>query len=252
MGVEQIMDPNVFVSSLIGEYGRELENLWKDLPGGMFNPLESLALYSLIRYSKPKSVLEVGSLLGKSTSIIQQALEYNESGRFTSCDLEGRSAMTRRNLNKLFPENNIIFLSGPIETHLSDIGETDFLFIDGPHDDSFMQWCIDNLVSKLKKKSWVLIHDINLSYNWNYRDTPKCETECLMRLEMEHKLPLQKAVWMEDWCLNHHLKELRNAVYADFPMVGKWGILDHPEGVSLSIWLKKDLDDKNISSDSNK
>lgn len=238
------MEPNEYLTKVICEYGREMENLWDKLPGGMFNPLESLALYGLIRQQKPRNLLEIGSLLGKSTSIIQQALEYNGTGILTSCDLEPRSVLTQRNVNKLYPDNKINFLQGPVESNIDKIGKLDFAFIDGPHSSEFMQWCIDNVVSRVEEGGLVLIHDINLSFNWNYRETPGCETECLMNLELQGKLPLRKFVWLEDWCLNHYLKDLRTVVFNDFPRVGGWGILNDPEMNSLSIWIKKGLNNE--------
>lgn len=235
------MEPNLALKQIIAEYGREMENLWNILPGGMFNPLESMALYSLIRHQRPKTILEVGSLLGRSTCIIQQAVEYNGNTNFFTCDLYEKSVLTKRNVDRIFPENKTVFLQHGIEQSLSDIpDDVDFIFLDGPHTYDFMVWCFENLLPKVITYGHVLIHDVNLSFDWNYRDTPGCETEYLISLKNDGKLPLIKMVWLEDWCLNHHFRELRNSLYDDFTIIGKWGILNPPEMNSLSIWVKTD------------
>lgn len=226
------------IQHLIAEYGRELEPLWSKLPGGMFDPMDSISLYSFIRHFKPDVIVEIGSLIGRSTSLIAQAMENNEKGKLYSFDLPEKSALAKRNVLKLFPNANIEFTPGLVQDNIDKIPDNiDVLFIDGPHQKEFMKWCFDNLLAKAKE--WVLIHDINLSYSWNYRETPGCETEYIIELLLAGKLPIDKVEWLEDWCLNHNYKETRNILYYDFPIIGEWGVLNRPNGASLSIWRKK-------------
>jgi predicted O-methyltransferase YrrM len=226
------------IREVISEYGREIENLWDKLPGGMFDPLDSLALYSTVRYIKPKVIVEIGSLIGKSTCLIAKAMENNECGKLYSFDLEDKSKLAKRNVSELFPEANIEFIPGTVQSNLdkmpNDIG---LLFIDGPHDKEFMKWCLDNLMDKTV--GLILIHDINLSYDWNYRRTPDSEADCLIELMVKDELPITKIEWMEDWCLNHNYKEARNVLCNDFPIIGEWGVLNRPNMAVLSIWKKK-------------
>lgn len=238
---EQKLTGDELMVSIMRNYGREILHLWDQLPGGMFDGLDAVALYSLIRGMKPKNILEIGSYLGRSTSLIQQAIEYNELGEFTSCDLKEQSKITQKHVRRLFPENKVKFLVGQIEDHVDEIGELDFLFIDGPHTAEFMEWCIQNLFPKVKNEGWVLIHDINMSFNGNWRVTPGTEAESLIKYLQEGKLPLNKVSWMEDFCLNHHFKAARNELSIDLPIIGEWGNLNPPNSGSLSIWIKKEV-----------
>ena len=166
---------DTYIAKIMNDYGRELIQLYPKLPGGMFDGLDSVALYSLIRAVKPEHILEIGSYIGRSTCIIAQALEYNEKGRLTTCDLEEQSEVTKKNVTKLFPNICLMiptnpnittpmkftFLKGKIENNLDKIEDIDFLFIDGPHTAEFMKWCHKNVFPKVKPGSFVCIHDIN-------------------------------------------------------------------------------------------
>lgn len=226
------------INAVIAEFGREMENLWKDLPGGMIDPLDSMALYSMIRFIKPKTILEIGSLLGKSTCIIAKAIENNECGKLYTCDIEDKSKLTKRNVLKLFPKSNIEFIPGNVESNLDKIPDVDMVFIDGPHNKNFMYWCLENIIPKVK--GYVLIHDVNMSYGGNIRSNGDSESDCILEVAAEEKLPFYKVAWMEDWCLNHNFKEQRNILYDDFPMIGKWGDLNRPSMAALSIWKMKE------------
>jgi len=222
------------------EYGREMENLWDKLPGGMFDPLDCLALYSMIRFARPKVILEIGSLLGRSSCIICHALEMNEEGKLITCDLEDKSKITKKNVTKLFPNSKTEFISGPIEDH--EVPECDMVFIDGPHTKEFMKWCIENVI--IKVRGFVLIHDMNISYNFNIRSNGDSEADYLLELAVKNKLPLLKVSFLEDWCLNHNFKEARNVLFNDFPIIGEWGIVNRPNAAGLSIWKKDEIKPK--------
>lgn len=80
--------------------------------------------------------------------------------------------------------------------------ELDFLFIDGNHDIVTTQWYTDNLFPKLKKGALVAIHDWaveEVNGEWRGKGDGGVggleETQYLMNLKKEGKLPLERLFW---------------------------------------------------------
>lgn len=101
-------------------------------------PVPARALYALVREFKPASVLELGTNVGISTAYLAAALRsLGGSGRITT--LEGspyRLRLARETHQRLGLEG-IGYRQGlfadTLEPALEEIGDTDFVFIDGHH-----------------------------------------------------------------------------------------------------------------------
>lgn len=173
----------------------------------------SAVMYSMIRHFKPVSALSIGTWLGGSVCVIMAALIKNDK-RFRYFASELLDDM-RENTKKHCIEKN-----GQAPTMIADITKNlsmlprkiDFLFHDSDHDRETTQWVVKNVFPKLKDGALVIFHDWAV-----YEEGDKWlgkgengiggwpETEYLLELHREGKLPLEKVYWNYRNPENHEL-----------------------------------------------
>ena len=163
--------------------------------------------YSLIRYFKPQNCFEVGTSMGHSTIFITDALLKNEKPfEFTSVEREpdlfkkAQSHLRQRH-KVLFP--HLILGDVAVDNILTYVPEElDFAFIDTDHDKESTEWYIQNIFPRLKRGALVAIHDFaveEIDGKWVGKGQNGTggleETQLLMDLHKEGKLPLKPLYW---------------------------------------------------------
>jgi predicted O-methyltransferase YrrM len=90
-------------------------------------------LYSLVRGTKAKTVVEFGTSFGISTVYLAAAVRDNGSGRIITTEFEsGKAAQAKKNLAAAGLDDLVEFRIGDaLETLAHVSGEVDFLFLDG-------------------------------------------------------------------------------------------------------------------------
>lgn len=148
-----------------------------DFQGGV-NPGDQKAIFFLIRYLKPKSVLEIGTHIGASTVNIASAINYNQD------ETNSKSILRTVDINdvncsskkywikygmKRSPGNMIEALNLPLSVDfitnnsIDYLNKTDdnydFIFLDGDHSAVTVYQEIPKALSKLNENGIILLHD---------------------------------------------------------------------------------------------
>ena len=150
---------------LLGElqpYARDLPE--SDFSNDYFSGLDAIVYYALIRYLKPRRIIEIGG--GYSTRIAGKALAANQSGRLTCIEpypeerLNG-SAFGVHLVTKRVEELDVSFFSA--------LEANDILFIDSSHTVKFgSDVCYEflEILPSLKRGVWVHVHDIFFPHDY--------------------------------------------------------------------------------------
>lgn len=157
---------------------QKLESLnFVDFTGGV-NQGDQRAIFYLIRYFKPKAVLEIGTHIGASTVNIASAMSINQNdistkSIFKTIDIRDvnstekkpwlKYGMTRSPINMIKEFNfssNVEFVKDISTDYLKNTLDTfDFIFLDGDHSPSTVYREIPMALDKLNKGGIILLHD---------------------------------------------------------------------------------------------
>jgi predicted O-methyltransferase YrrM len=144
----------------------------RDILGGV-NPGDRRAIYHLIGYFKPKSVLEIGTHIGASTTYIASALRrfVGPSARFTTADIVNVNGPTsawrdarlpappRNLLTRLGLEQFVSFKTAPSMEALRTENSYDLIFLDGDHSAKAVYCEIAASLKVLAADGLILLHD---------------------------------------------------------------------------------------------
>lgn len=131
-----------------------------------FESVDGEILYCMIRYFKPKRIIEIGS--GNSTYLSAQAILKNKEEDGTNCELIAVEPYPNKILEKGFPGFSKLIKNEVQEIPLSEfekLRENDILFIDSSHVlkiGSDVQYEYLEILPRLNKGVIVHIHDIFL------------------------------------------------------------------------------------------
>lgn len=145
-----------------------------EMTGGV-NPGDQRAIFSLIYHFKPETLLEVGTLIGCSTTNISLALRSvgNPNTKMTSVDINdvnspelklyeryGSAKPPRDLVAQLGYGDNVHFHT---QSSIDFLAETDkkfdFIFLDGSHDASIVYQEIPKALKCLNPNGVILLHD---------------------------------------------------------------------------------------------
>ncbi|CAN2050562.1 Class I SAM-dependent methyltransferase [Candidatus Magnetomoraceae bacterium gMMP-13] len=137
--------------------------------GPGYGYIEAQALHAIIRYYKPKRIIEVGS--GVSTWCILNALKFNKEEGNNDCLITCIEPYPSRKLKSLTEINLIEKAVQTVgyEDNFSDLGQNDFLFIDSSHTvkpGSDVNYLILEILPRLNAGVIVHFHDIYLPYDY--------------------------------------------------------------------------------------
>jgi O-antigen biosynthesis protein len=123
-------------------------------PGGSVWEVEGKLLYALVRALKPEVLVEIGSLVGCSTSHLALACCRNGQGKVYAVDPAADfSRLSPSLLPYIVPVKEDVFAWTPPEG-------IDFVFEDGAHTPGFTRESLKRLISALKPGAAVLCHDV--------------------------------------------------------------------------------------------
>lgn len=186
------------MQKLVEQYPLEIHGKWSP-NGGPYNTMydnrSAQINYAIIRHFKPKIVVEFGANLGRCTHDILLAMLDNGGGLLQSYELdENKRLIAEGLLNDIFGKK--IKLGGDI-TKAKDIpNNIDYLFIDNDHDMKITKWVFKTLIKKCRPGAIVAIHDLPLKGDFQKgKDGGFEETEYIIKLHNQGKLPLEKLYW---------------------------------------------------------
>jgi predicted O-methyltransferase YrrM len=135
------------------------------------NPGDRRVIYELVRQVRPAAVLEVGTWIGGSTTMLALALEKNGGGRITTVDIQdvnrpdgpwkqvGLARSPREGLG-LLGLDSVTFHQSSSLAFLRDAPERyDFIFLDGAHEADVVYQEIPAALKRLNPGGIVLLHD---------------------------------------------------------------------------------------------
>jgi predicted O-methyltransferase YrrM len=130
---------------------------------GQYDWLSGQLLYCLIRYLKPKRILEISPSSGYSTMFMALALKKNEGGLIFSYELDPKAAKSAAAIFNDYQVNNFVKL------HIGDAQKTSVLapndfnlyFLDSLHTETFARWFIETHVLKASRRDALFhMHDV--------------------------------------------------------------------------------------------
>ncbi len=148
-----------------------------DVKAGV-NVGDQKAIFFLIRYFKPKSVLEIGTHVGASTVNIASAINYNhqelnKNAIFKTVDIRNVNSISEKPwlkygmlkspsdmINELNGQSSVDFITNDSLDYFEKTKDTfDFIFLDGGHLPETVYQEIPRALSKLNEDGVILLHD---------------------------------------------------------------------------------------------
>jgi predicted O-methyltransferase YrrM len=132
--------------------------LFNEEPNGPVQREEALFLYSLLRVVRPKTVVEIGFLNGRSAHNFLRALDSD--GRLYSFDIDDRCA---ERAQRLFGHDSRFVFRTRSQTELTrddiDGREADFIFLDASHELISNQSAFERLLKMMSPTAILAVHD---------------------------------------------------------------------------------------------
>ncbi|MDP3920719.1 MAG: class I SAM-dependent methyltransferase [Candidatus Omnitrophota bacterium] len=132
------------------------------------HPKRGPFLFRLVRELQPMTILELGTGFGISTLYIAAASKLNGTGNITT--LEGASQpvrIARSNFEKAGLGGNITSIHGffqdTLDGILATLGEVDFVFIDGHHEEEPTLSYVHKILPRLSACGMIVLDDIDWS-----------------------------------------------------------------------------------------
>jgi hypothetical protein len=151
-----------FINNIALNYKKEYENIPYDDPGdgrffirnGYFEEVDSEVLYSIIRWLKPKRVIEIGA--GYSTMLARKAISLNGTGcRIISIDPDPRRSIEE--FSDKIIRLRVEFVSSRLFRFLEP---NDILFVDSSHCGRDVDFILFEILDAIRKEVYVHFHDI--------------------------------------------------------------------------------------------
>jgi predicted O-methyltransferase YrrM len=159
-----------FAESFTKDHARITELMpMRDIGGGV-NPGDRRAIYYLASHFKPRSVLEIGTHIGASTTYLASALNYF-GGHLTTVDVVdanapngpwnelGLAGPPSATLSSLGLAQTVTFRVEPAATALQRGERFDLIFLDGDHSALAVYREISHALRLLNPKGLILLHD---------------------------------------------------------------------------------------------
>jgi len=203
---------------------------------GYFESIDASILYSMVRYFKPKRILEIGS--GFSTYLSAQALTKNKENH-DECELTVIDPYPNATIRGGFPGLSRVILKEVQDVDLTEfekLNSNDILFIDSSHVLKLggdVQFLFLEVLPRLNKGVFVHFHDIFLPENypreWTLQKYMFWTEQYLLQAFLTFN-DAYKVVWAGNYIYRKFPEELKTA----FNLVWK------QKGIGPgSFWLKK-------------
>lgn len=171
------------------EVSQKVSSLRLAQNAGGINPGDQRAIYSLIKFLHPRSVLEIGTHIGASTTHIALALqklrmaEATFSPQLTTVDIRdvndvtaqpwlafGSTYSPQTMLKQLQCDDLVTFVTGDSIEYFKSCQQTfDFIFLDGDHSAPKVYQEVAAALTRLNEGGFILLHDYfpNLKPLWS-------------------------------------------------------------------------------------
>ena len=174
-GIELALDKQMYILEQLKTYKEECRllqsfaQITENGYGPGYGEVEAHLLHCMIRYLKPKSMIEVGS--GVSTYFTLQALRKNQQDDGQEFVMSCIEPYPANKLQRLAETNNLNLQVNEVQdipvTYFQQLDNNDILFIDSSHVskvDSDINYLYLEILPQLKKGVVVHIHDIPFPY----------------------------------------------------------------------------------------
>lgn len=120
--------------------------------------IEAELTYLRLREAAPRTVVEIGSLHGWSTTWILRALRDNGFGTLSTFDIVDGAV---RNVPADLAGDRWTFVQGDVRTTMSAFpDDIDYLFVDAAHTARFARWYLAEVFPLLRPGTPVSVHDV--------------------------------------------------------------------------------------------
>jgi len=150
--------------------------------GAMISPLEGPIIYTIIRYFKPKIVVETGVANGASSTFILSALEKNNFGKLYSIDLPSKDLLLKEEIGWLVPQSlrhrwDLIIENSRIVLPklIAKLGHVDIFLHDSLHTLEHVLFELKESYNYILKGGFLIVDDINV--NWIGKINQEIKTE---------------------------------------------------------------------------
>jgi len=150
--------------------------------GAMISPLEGPIIYTIIRYFKPKIVVETGVANGASSTFILSALEKNNFGKLYSIDLPSKDLLLKEEIGWLVPQSlrhrwDLIIGNSRIVLPklIAKLGHVDIFLHDSLHTLEHVLFELKESYNYILKGGFLIVDDINV--NWIGKINQEIKTE---------------------------------------------------------------------------
>jgi len=150
--------------------------------GAMISPLEGPIIYTIIRYLKPRIVIETGVANGASSTFILSALEKNNLGKLYSIDLPSKDLLLKEEIGWLVPQSlrhrwELIIGDSRIVLPklLAELGHVDIFLHDSLHTLEHILFELKESYNYIPKGGFLIVDDINV--NWIKKINQEIRTE---------------------------------------------------------------------------
>jgi Cephalosporin hydroxylase len=139
--------------------------------GAMISPLEGPIIYTIIRYLKPRIVIETGVANGASSTFILSALEKNNFGKLYSIDLPSKELLLKEEIGWLVPQSlrhrwELIIGNSRIilPKLLAELGHVDIFLHDSLHTLEHILFELKESYNYIPKGGFLIVDDINVDW----------------------------------------------------------------------------------------
>jgi len=141
---------------IVSEYQEEIRWPRARVYNGFFETIDAELYYCMIRFYKPKRVVEVGA--GNSTWFARDALSVNGGGQLTAIDPSPRVQLPRgcRQVRRFVEDVEI--------SAFEELNENDILFVDSSHSEREANYFVDRIYPALRRGVLIHHHDIVFPY----------------------------------------------------------------------------------------
>jgi hypothetical protein len=129
---------------------------------GQYDWFSGEALYCLIRYQKPETVLEISTSSGYSTLFMAKALKENNKGTIYTYEIDRTVANKAKEVFRVYNVANFIkvIIGDALKTAEKTKVDFDLLFLDSLHTENFARWFIEKFVLHAKDDVLFHVHDV--------------------------------------------------------------------------------------------
>ena len=191
------------IDELVAECDAKSRIITREFWDTMYDDRSAEVNYAMIRYFRPKVVVEYGAYLGRCTHDILQALIDNgQPYVFKSYELnDDFRQLAQQGMEKVFGEK-AIKIGGDVILAKDVPKKIDYLFLDHSHSAELSEWTWKSMIPKVKKGGIVQIHDIPLKNDYELGKDRGVFPETKQIIEMHAKgtLPFEKLYWLFPEC----------------------------------------------------